>query len=361
MAPDTHQELKPLPPPEEIDPSLEKITSAHRALGEIKGRISPDIINPTLIIAPLLTKEAVASSKIEGTQTTVEEVLRYEAEPQKEEDSELREVVNYRQAIYEAINFLEKKPVGEHLVRKLHKILMTSVRGKKKNPGNFRRIAVHIGFPGSNTDNAKYVPPNPAAISNLMSNWMQFLHDEDVDPLIQVGIAHYQFEAIHPFMDGNGRVGRLLIPIILYEKGLIPYPYLYISDFLEQNRDHYYQALRGVDRERNWDAWIHFFLQAIVETSEQMRDKIFKMYRLYHETKEELVQLNSQYAHLLLDELFKRPIISSREAVDQLNQASTQTVYSLIEKFEDQEIVYEITGNKRNKVYAFRKLIDIIR
>ena len=144
-----HHKLEHLPPSEDIIPDLTSLTSAHHALGEIKGRITRDVINPSLIIAPLLTKEAVASSKIEGTQTTVEEVLKYEAEEPKKEDSDIREVVNYRKAIQESIEFLEKKPLGEHLIRNLHATLMASVRGKEKDPGNFRRMAVHLGPPDS--------------------------------------------------------------------------------------------------------------------------------------------------------------------------------------------------------------------
>ena len=354
-----HHKLEHLPPSEDITPDLTSLTSAHHALGEIKGRITRDVINPSLIIAPLLTKEAVASSKIEGTQTTVEEVLKYEAEEPKKEDSDIREVVNYRKAIQESMEFMEKKPLGEHLIRNLHATLMASVRGKEKDPGNFRRMAVHLGPPDSSAEEAEYVPPRPNEITDLVKNWVEFVHDEEMDPLIQAGIAHYQFEAIHPFMDGNGRIGRLLIPILLYARDVIPYPYLYISDFFEQNRRHYYDALRGVDRD--WDSWISFFLYGVKETSEQMQDKVVKMYQLYEHLKEELVDLNSQYSQLLLDLLFEKPIISSKEILRQLDQPSRQTVYNLIEKFEAQEIIYEITGNKRNKVYAFGTLLDIIR
>lgn len=356
-----HHKLKHLPPKEDITPDLKALTSAHHALGEIKGRITRDVINPSLIIAPLLTKEAVASSKIEGTQTTVEEVLKYEAEEHQQEDSDIREVINYRQAISESIEFLGEKPLGEHLVRNLHATLMASVRGKEKNPGNFRKMAVHLGTPDTPVEEAAYVPPNPNEIIDLMKNWIQFVHKDDMDPLIQTGIAHYQFEAIHPLMDGNGRIGRLLIPIMLYSKEVIPYPYLYISDFFEQNRTHYYEALRGVDRKRDWNSWIRFFLYGVKETSEQMQDKVVQMYKLYGRLKDELVDLNSQYAHLLLDILFERPIIASKEILKQLDQPSRQTVYNLIEKFESQEIIYEITGNKRNKVYAFRELLNIIK
>jgi Fic family protein len=330
-------------------------------LGEIKGRITQDVINPNLITAPLLNKEAVASSKIEGTQTTVEKVLKYEAENPKKEDSDLREVINYRNAISESIDFLEEKPLGEHLIRNLHATLMASVRGKEKNPGNFRKTTVHLGPPGKPVDKAAYVPPPPNAINNLMKNWVEFVHNDKMDPLIQTGIAHYQFEAIHPFMDGNGRIGRLLIPIMLYAKNVIPYPYLYVSEFFEENRSHYYEALRGVDRNRDWNSWIQFYLYGIKETSEQMQKKVEKMYQLYARLKEKLVDLNSQYAHLLLDLLFERPIIASSEILKQLNQPSRQTIYNLIEKFENQEIIYEMTGKKRNKIYAFSELLEIIR
>ncbi len=321
----------------------------------------PGCNQPQLIVAPLLNKEAVASSKIEGTQTTVEEVLRYEAGDKKEEDPDILEVLNYRKAIYESIEYLKKKPSGENLVKTLHGTLLSSVRGKEKDPGNFRRTAVHLGKPGSKVDEAAYIPPKPDDINTLMKNWVEFVHRSDYDLLIKVAIAHYQFEAIHPFMDGNGRVGRLLIPIMMYEQKLIPYPYFYISDYFEQHRSDYYEALRGVDRERDWDTWVRFFLTATKETAEQMQVKVLSMYELYGAVKEDMVKMNSQYSQLLLDLLFERPIIAAKEIPKRLDQASKQTLYSLARKFEDAGIIREITGQKRNQVYAFDDLLEIIR
>lgn len=356
-----YHNLPLLPPEKEVRPPLRLITDAYHAIGELKGRMYRDVINPNLIVGPLLNKEAVASSKIEGTQTTVEEVLRYEAGDKKKEDPDLLEVLNYRQAIYESIEYLKKKPSGENLIKLLHRTLLASVRGKEKDPGNFRRTAVHLGKPGSKVDEATYIPPKPDDIVGLMKNWIEFVHRSEMDTLLKVAIAHYQFEAIHPFMDGNGRVGRLLIPIILYEQEMIPYPYFYISEYFEQHRSEYYEALQLVDRERDWDSWIRFFLIAVKETAVQMQDKVLSMYELYSSVKEGIVKMNSQYAQLFLDLLFERPIISSKGILGKLDQPSPQTLYNLIEKFETEGIISEITGNKRNKVYAFDALLDIIK
>ncbi|MFU8861635.1 MAG: Fic family protein [Cyclonatronaceae bacterium] len=349
-----------LPPEAEIRPPLKMITEAYHAIGELKGRMYRDVINPQLIVAPLLNKEAVASSKIEGTQTTVEEVLRYEAGDRKEEDPDILEVLNYRKAIYESIEYLKKKPTGENLIKELHRTLLASVRGKEKDPGNFRRMAVHVGKPGSRVDEAAYIPPGPDEITGLMKNLVEFVHQSELDLLLKVAISHYQFEAIHPFMDGNGRVGRLLIPIIMYEHELIPYPYFYISEYLEQHRSDYYDALRGVDRNRDWDTWVRFFLTAVTETAAEMQNKVAGMYELYGTVKERLVEMNSLYAQLFLDLLFERPVISAKELPKRLKQPSKQTVYSLIGKFEAAGIIREITGNKRNQVYAFDALLTII-
>lgn len=356
-----YHNLSLLPPEEEIRPPLKMITDAYHAVGELKGRMYRDVINPNLIVAPLLNKEAVASSKIEGTQTTVEEVLRYEAGDRKVENPDILEVLNYRSAIYESIKFLKSKPSGENLVKTLHKTLLTSVRGKEKDPGNFRRTTVHLGKPGSKVDEAAYVPPKPDDITRLMKNWVEFVHESEMDLLVKVAISHYQFEAIHPFMDGNGRVGRLMIPIIMYEQEMIPFPYFYISDYFEQHRSEYYEALRLVDRERDWNSWVRFFLSAIKETAEQMQGKVLSMYELYGTTKEELVKMNSQYSQLLLDQLFENPIIAAKEIPKRLDQASKQTLYNLARKFEEAGIIREITGNKRNQIYAFDALLDIIK
>ena len=355
-----HHNLPLLPPDEEINPPLQLLTEAYMAIGELKGRMFQDVINPNLIIGPLLNKEAVASSKIEGTQTTVKEVLTYEAKQKREEDPELREVINYRKAIYEAVEFLEAKPTGEHLIKRLHSTLLISARGKEKDPGNFRRTDVHVGRPGSSIEEALYVPPKSDRIVSLIQNWIKYVHEAKHDDLLKVAIAHYQFEAIHPFMDGNGRIGRLLIPITLYEYGIITYPYFYISEYIEHHREEYYQALRGVDRERDWNTWIRFFLTAVKETATRIQSKVIRMYDLYSNLKSRSLDINSQYSQLLIDLLFEQPIISAREITRKLEQPSKQTLYNLMEKFEKEGILREITGQKRNKIFAFDELIRII-
>ncbi|MCR9131540.1 MAG: Fic family protein [bacterium] len=350
-----------LPPDEQTYPALSLLTDAYLAIGELKGRLISDVINPSLIVGPLLNKEAVASAKIEGTQTTVEEVLKYEAQNKAKENPDIKEVLNYRRAIFQSIELLHEKPIGENLIKTLHRTLLTSVRGREKDPGNFRKTHVHLGKPGSTIEDAAYVPPVPGEIVPLMQNWVNYIHNSDNDLLIKVAISHYQFEAIHPFLDGNGRVGRLLIPIILFEQGLIPYPYFYISEYFEEHRGEYYEALRLVDRNRDWNSWIQFFLVAIKETAIRMQSKVGDIYELYDSVKSQSIEMNSQYAQVFMDLLFERPVISAKEIIERLEQPSRQTLYTLIDKFEQKQIIKEITGNKRNKVYAFRALIDIIK
>ncbi|NBC27477.1 MAG: Fic family protein [Bacteroidetes bacterium] len=361
MAKVQHHKLPFLPPTEEIIPSLSMITDAYHAVGELKGRMIRDVINPNLIVGPLLNKEAVASSKIEGTQTSVDEVLRYEARERDGDDPDMLEVLNYRQAIHHSVDFLKIKPSGEHLIKNLHRQLLSSVRGKERDPGSYRRVPVHLGKPGSALDEALYIPPEPEKIMPLMKNWVEYVHQNEGDIILKTAISHYQFEAIHPFMDGNGRVGRLLIPILLYEQGLIPYPYFYISEYFELHRGEYYRALRGVDRERDWNSWVRFFLIAVKETAVHMQAKVESMYDLYSNAKEVSIRINSQYAQLFVDMLFEKPVISAQEVTKRLEQPSKQTLYNLIAKFEAEGVIKEITGQKRNKVYAFEGLLEIIR
>ncbi|HEC93829.1 MAG TPA: Fic family protein, partial [Candidatus Kaiserbacteria bacterium] len=224
--------------------------------------------NPKIIQRSFETKEAVLSSKIEGTQATLDEVLMFDAQDIKSEKNEkekdYREIVNYRFAIERGKDFLKEKPLAENIIKDLHKILLNSVRGQNKAPGQFRKTQVYIGPYGCTIEDATFVPPGPQHIVELFSNMEKYIHAEDViDPLVQIAIAHYQFEAIHPFIDGNGRVGRLLVPLFLYEKEVTAYPNIYISEFLEEHRDVYYELLRNVSEKNEWIPWITFFLDAI--------------------------------------------------------------------------------------------------
>ncbi len=360
----THN-LPLLPPKVDYSQLIREIGEANRAIGELKGLLAR-LPNPNLLTTPLLTKEAVASSKIEGTQATIEEVFKYEAEGRNTEkdskEQDIREIINYRFAIEDALNLIKERPIGENFIKQLHSTLLNSVRGASKDRGNFRRIPVFIGKTGAKIEDAIYIPPNANELPNLLSNWEKYVNSEnEPDPIVQIAIAHYQLEAIHPFLDGNGRIGRLLIPIMLYYRNLLTHPILYISEFFENNRDEYYYHLRRVDENGDWVSWIKYFLNSITVQASDTQKKVLNMYALYSEVKEQLVRFNSQYAVHLLDIIFAQPIVSFSFIKEKLPASSIQTIYNLLDKFEQEKILEEITKTKRNKTYVFKKLLDIIK
>ena len=360
-----NHKLNLLPPKINYTPLIKDISEANRILGSLNGLLA-NIPNQSLLISPLLTKEAVASSKIEGTQATIEEVFKYEAEGKSSEkgakEQDIREIINYRTAVHFAIELLKERPIGENFIKKLHSILLDSVRGSNKDRGNFRKIPVFIGKPGATIENAIFVPPDASEISQLISNLEKFINSPDEpDVLVQTAIAHYQFEAIHPFMDGNGRIGRLLIPLMLYEKEILSYPLLYVSEFFERNRNDYYGYLRMVDEEEDWESWVKYFLKSIKEQALDTQNKVLNMLELYKSVKEKLSDFNSQYAIHLLDIIFENPVTSFKNIKTKISTNSYQTIYNLLEKFQEENILIEITGGKRNKIYVFDDLMKIIR
>ena len=362
---DEYHKLSLLPPTIDYSKAISEIAEANRVLGALDG-ILTNIPNQGLLISPLLTKEAVASSKIEGTQATIEEVYKYEAEGKSTEadskEKDIREVINYRNAIHNAVNLLEKRPIGENFIKQLHSILLDSVRGENKDRGQFRKIPVFIGKPGATIENAIYIPPACSELQNLISNWEKYVNSRDEpDILVQTAIAHYQFEAIHPFLDGNGRIGRLLIPIILYERGLLSYPLLYVSEYFERNREEYYGFLRLVDTENDWDSWIKYFLASLKVQALDTMKKVMKMLELYQSIKDKLSVFNSQYAINLLDIIFENPFTTFRSIKSKIETNSYQTIYNLLDKFQRENILIEITGKKRNKVFVFEELMEIIK
>ncbi len=361
----TSHKLKKLPPKVDYNQLIKEMGEANRVLGNLNGLLA-NLPNQSLLISPLLTKEAVASSKIEGTQATIEEVFKYEAEGKNSEkdakEQDIKEIINYRMAIHEAIELLKERPIGENFIKNLHRTLLNSVRGSSKDRGNFRRNPVFIGKLGASIENAIYIPPEVTELSGLISDWEVYVNSKnELDALVQIAIAHYQIEAIHPFLDGNGRIGRLLIPILLYEKGILSYPLLYVSEYLERNKDEYYSMLRMVDNEDNWEPWIQFFLKSIKEQALDTQNKILKMLDLYQTTKKSLDGFNSQYAIPLLDIIFENPVTSFRNIKHKLSAKSYQTIYNLLDKFQEQKILFEITGEKRDRIFVFDELMKIIR
>lgn len=354
-----------LPPKISMEALVREIGRANHSLGQLNGLLR-SLQNPDLLTTPLLTKEAVLSSRIEGTQASLEDVFNYEAASKESETDELerdvREILNYRKAMRNALVELRKKPIAENFVKKLHSVLLDSVRGSAKDRGNFRRVQVFIGRAGQSIDDATFIPPEANQIPKLMSNWESFIHtEESIDPLVITAIAHYQFEAIHPFLDGNGRIGRLLIPLILYERNLLSYPLLYISQFFEEHRRDYYDLLKGVSESEDWEAWIKFFLVAVRSQCDETQKTINKILSLYDEIKEKCLQISSPYAVKFTDLIFATPIFSFNSIRDQLGSKAHQTVYNLIEKFIALGVINEADDRKRNRRYEFPALLKILR
>lgn len=360
---------KPFIPPE-LPPKInyilliKEIGQAREALGELRGLLI-NVPNFDLLVSPLLTKEAVLSSQIEGTQATLADVLKYEAENKFSQDDkkerDIREILNYRRAIHLAIKELKKKPIGENFIKKLHFVLLDSVRGSNKDRGNLRRTQVYIAPPGTPIEKATYIPPPITELPRLLSNWEKYINShQEKDVLVQIGIAHYQFEAIHPFMDGNGRIGRLLIPIFLYQRKILPYPVLYISEYFERYRRQYYDLLNRVSQKGDWESWLKFFLKAVIIQSQRTATIIYQTKFLYEKLKRDISAVNSIYAVNLLDIIFAKPIITFSSIKNKIKPKSHQTIYNLLEKFVRMKILKPLPGRKRNRIYIFPELLKIL-
>lgn len=354
-----------LPPEINITPLVGLLTDAREAVARYDEAVKR-LHNPTIIRRTFETQEAVLSSRIEGTQATFEEVLEFDADEVESEENEklrdYREIANYRFAIDHGRELLKERPLDENIFKDLHKELLNSVRGKNKRPGEFRDHQVHIGPPGATIDEASYVPPVHTEIPRLISNLANYMHSDDQpDRLVQAAIMHYQFEAIHPFADGNGRVGRLIIPLYLYEKGLTKYPNLYVSEFLETHRRDYYERLNGVSENNEWIAWIEFFLRAVREQAKASKERIDRIENLYKDLRERLPEFNSIYASSLLDALFTQPTFTPTSIAKNANIPNLQTALNLIAKFVKAGLLRDLTPEReRNKLYYFDHLMKVL-
>jgi len=244
------------------------IGQANAALARYDGMLQ-SIVNPAILLSPLTAQEAVLSSRIEGTQASMEEVLEYEADPEEKLEpskrSDIQEIINYRRAMGIAVERLKERPLCLNLLKELHAVLLDSVRGRNKAPGEFRRSQVYVGPSGAPIEKATFVPPSADRVAPALDNWEKYLHYEEKDRLVQLAVVKAQLEIIHPFLDGNGRMGRMLVPLYLFDRGLLSSPMFYLSAYLEEHRDVYYERLLGVSRDGDWNGWASFFLTAVVE------------------------------------------------------------------------------------------------
>lgn len=351
------------------------IGKANRALAKYDG-ILQVIINPQILLAPLTTQEAVLSSRIEGTQASLEDFLQYEAdvgEPSELEEREItpaigefHEIKNYCRAMDAAVEELKRRPLCTNVVRDLHRILLAGVRGKNKNPGEIRTSQNWIAPLGTPIERATFVPPDPWEVMDALSNWELYLHSKEevyIDRIVQLAVLKAQFELIHPFLDGNGRIGRMLVPLILYSKGVISSPTFYISSYLERNRDRYYERLLAISQEGDWNGWIDFFLRAVVEQADENSQKAKAVNELFNRMKQQVPEItHSQYSIQAIDTIFSRPIINSSEFIKK-SGIPKPTALKMLRELKDNDILKlsrEGRGRRPN-TYAFSELIDIIQ
>ena len=356
---------KPLPPDNlDLDENLLLLLSkADRALAKLDG-VTEVLPNQDLFVAMYVKKEALLSSQIEGTQASLRGVLEFEADMKPGEDvNEVREVVNYIQAMGHGMEKLTFAPFSQDLLNEIHRFLIKDTRGSARHPGNIRTLQNWIGVPGTTIYDAIFVPPPPENVPEILDGLMDFVTRKDKIPsLVKVALIHAQFETIHPYYDGNGRMGRLLITFYLYYKGILSRPLLYLSFYLKKNQQEYYEILNSVRYEGNWERWIEFFLKGVIETSENSIETARKIIFLQNDLKNRLVEhsIGGVASLKFIDFIFGNPIVSSSQVAEELS-LSRQTAITLLNKFEDAGIITEITGQKRFKKYVFDEYLRIIQ
>ena len=339
------------------------IARANRAIARYDG-IVQGLVNPSVLLSPLAAREAVLSSMIEGTQTTLEELLEFEADPREEAGpryDDIREVMNYRLAMSAAVEELAR-PLSLNLLLRMHSMLMDSVRGRDKRRGELRREQNWIGPPNTPLESATYVPPPYADLAGLLDNFERYLHADERDRLVQVALVHGQFELIHPFLDGNGRVGRMLIPLFLFAAEVISTPAFYMSAYLEAHRDEYYDRLRRLSRANDVQGWVGFFLRAMIAQAEEDSDKARRILGLYDQMKARVAELTrSQFAIRALDILFDHPIFSTPQFVARSGVPKGSAVRILSALVNGAILRVIRRGLKRRPaIYAFSDLIEIV-
>ncbi len=337
--------------------------AAHEALAYFDALLK-NIPDAELLLSPLTTQEAVLSSRIEGTQATLEEVLHFQAEGKAQGDKhdDIQEVINYRKAVDTAFQRMKTLALSIRLLKEAHEILLSGVRGQNKDPGQFRKIQVHIGKPGASREQARYVPPEAQQIPQLFSNLEKYMHQDEKDVLVQLAIVHAQFEIIHPFLDGNGRIGRLLMPLFLYHKNAISAPYFYLSEYLEKNRSEYYDRLNHITARGDWEQWIAFFLRAV---SEQARINASKAQAIINLKDQTLLWIQkatrSPYIPQITNFIFSAPRFTGASCRHNaaIPRPSGARLLNLLEKGGIIEKIIPGRG-RRSSVFIFPALLKII-
>lgn len=342
---------------------IKLISKANQEIATYKGFLS-NLQNPLLLTAPLIGQEAVLSSKLEGTHATLEDWLNYEAGNEvRAETDDILEIRNYRTALFQGLRRMgtfssedQKLPLCNRIIKELHAILLKSGRGSSRNPGSFKKYQNYIG----GTEGISLVPVSPDKTEVYMKNLEDYFHYDEIDLLTQTAIIHVQFEMIHPFEDGNGRIGRLLIPLFLYYREFLPTPTFYMSRYFDEDRDSYINSLSAVSKSGDWKTWIRYFLNGVVKESSANTAKAKSILDLYESYKTVIAKkIRSRYAFMALDFIFATPLFSAMQLREKIN-ASTQTVYNLLDKFVDNKILRR-TSESRNRTYFCIELLSIIQ
>ena len=355
----------PLPPdpPVRIDGQLQQgLSEADRALGRLDGSIHT-LPNPDLFVYMYVRREAVLSSQIEGTQSSLQDLLSVEAEVSgAATPRDVDEVVNYVRAMNHGLARLEQLPVSTRLIREIHTELMQGVRGSRLTPGELRRSQNWIGPGGSSLASATFVPPPPEAVPQALGDLETFLHQrDDVPLLIKIGLAHAQFETIHPFLDGNGRVGRLLITFLLCERGALHKPVLYLSHYFKAHRQQYYERLQAVRDSGDWEGWLEFFLQGVAEVSAQAADTARRILLLREEHRTAIAEKLGRAAgngHRILQYLYEHPIVSAKE-VQALIGTTFAAANQIVRRLAAIGILEEITGHARHRRFRYEPYVRL--
>jgi Fic family protein len=340
---------------------LKLLSQADRELGRL-DMYSNYIPNIELFISMHVLKEATQSSKIEGTQTKMEEALLDKEDIPLDKRDDWEEVQNYIKAMESAIIALEKLPFSSRLIRETHKVLLQGVRGEKKQPGEFRKSQNWIG--GATINDALFIPPVHTSVPELMSDIEKFIHNEEIyfPELLKIALVHYQFETVHPFLDGNGRVGRLLIPLYLVNEGILKKPILYLSDFMENHRKLYYENLMNVREKNDINQWFKFFLVGIIETAKKGISTFDNILQLQKQNDIKIQSIGSRAANAqkITNYLYQKPVINA-EKVSKISGLSMPSSYKLIETMEKIEILKEVTGGQRGRMYVFEDYLKLFR
>lgn len=357
----------PLPPPLSIDWDLANLLSrADRALSELAG-LARNLPNPHLLIGPFIRREAVLSSRIEGTQASLSDLFFFEAAYSektalaRKSPWDVQEVANYVKALEYALKRVRDLPLSLRLIRELHEILLSGVRGGNWTPGEFRSSQNWIGPPGCTLMDAMFVPPPPHEMMESLNDLEKYLHKRsNLPPLVRIALVHYQFEAIHPFLDGNGRIGRLLISLLLCHENLLGQPLLYLSAFFERQRSEYYRRLLEISKSGQWRSWIEFFLQGVVDQSQdaiQRTDHLLALWQVYRNKLQEA--RSSALLLQIVDRLFEYPVLSIPAAAVFLN-VTHRSAAKIIGRLVDTGILMEMTGRERSRLYAAKEIINAI-